>query len=168
MWTTSMGNHRAVRVSQNVGVLIVLVLIVPWWSHIAPVSEWLINTLGLRQDARHLADDIFKRIFLNQNVWILIKISLKFILNGPINNIPALVQIMAWYRPGDKPLYEPMMVSLLMHICVTRPQWVKVEHPLSDSGQWRSNSPYKPCNHSLYFGIIIIPHTDNTQSTGHN
>ena len=43
---------------------------------------------------------------------------------GPINIIPALVQIMAWRRPGDKPLSEPMMVSLLTHICVTRPQWV--------------------------------------------
>ena len=32
---------------------------------------------------------------------------------------------MAWSRPGDKPLSEPMMVSLLTHICVTRPQWVK-------------------------------------------
>ena len=31
---------------------------------------------------------------------------------------------MAWHRPGDKPLFEPMMVSLLTHICVTRPQWV--------------------------------------------
>ena len=32
---------------------------------------------------------------------------------------------MAWRRTGDKPLCEPMMVSLLTHICVTRPQWVK-------------------------------------------
>ena len=47
-----------------------------------------------------------------------------FLTKGPINNIPALVQIMAWCRPGDKPLSEQMMVSLLMHICVTRPQWV--------------------------------------------
>ena len=45
---------------------------------------------------------------------------------GPINNIPALVQIMAWRRSGDKPLFEPMMVSLLTHICVTRPQRVNV------------------------------------------
>ena len=36
-----------------------------------------------------------------------------------------MVQIMAWRRPGDKPLSEPMMVSLLTHICVARPQWVK-------------------------------------------
>ena len=33
---------------------------------------------------------------------------------------------MAWRRPGDKPLSEPMMVSLLTHICVTRPQWVNI------------------------------------------
>ena len=31
---------------------------------------------------------------------------------------------MAWRRPGDKPLSEPMLVSLLKHIYVTRPQWV--------------------------------------------
>ena len=33
---------------------------------------------------------------------------------------------MAWHRPGDKPLSEPMMVSLRMHICVTWPQWLKL------------------------------------------
>ena len=33
---------------------------------------------------------------------------------------------MAWRRPGDKPLSEPMMVNLPTHICVTRPQWVKM------------------------------------------
>ena len=42
----------------------------------------------------------FKYIFLNENVCIYIKISLKFVLNGPINNIPALVEIMAWRRIG--------------------------------------------------------------------
>ena len=41
-----------------------------------------------------------------------------------INNIPALVQIMACRRPGDKPFSEPIMVSLLTHIYVTQPQWV--------------------------------------------
>ena len=38
--------------------------------------------------------------FLNENVSIPIKISLKFVPEGPVNNIPALVQIMAWYQPG--------------------------------------------------------------------
>ena len=73
----------------------------------------------------HFADDRFKCIFLKENVRILIKISLKFVPKGQMNNIPALVQIMAWRRPGDKPLSEPMMVSLL-HICVTLSQWVKL------------------------------------------
>ena len=91
-----------------------------------PVSSDCINSLRLRQNGRHFADDIFKCIFLNKNVWILIKISLKFVPLGPITNIPALVQIMAWCRPGDKPLFGPMMVRLPMYICVTRPQWVKL------------------------------------------
>ena len=55
-----------------------------------------------------------------------IEISLKFVPNGPINNITALVKIMAWRRPGDKPLSEPMMIRLPTPICVTRPQWVKI------------------------------------------
>ena len=84
-----------------------------------------IHTLRLRQNRCHFADIICKCIFLNENVWISINISPKFVPKGLINNIPALVQIMAWHQPGDKPLSEPMMVSLLMHIYVTRPQWVK-------------------------------------------
>ena len=83
-----------------------------------------VNTLRPRQNGRHFADDIFKCIFLNKNAWILLAISLKFASKGPINNIPALVQIMAWRWPGDKPLSESMTVWLLTHICVTRPQWV--------------------------------------------
>ena len=30
---------------------------------------------------------------------------------GPINNILALIQIMAWSQLGDKPLPEPMMTQ---------------------------------------------------------
>ena len=87
--------------------------------------EYTVNTLRPRQNGRHFADDMFKCIFLNENVWIPIEISLKFVPKGSINNNPALFWIMAWRRPGDKPLSEPMMVSSLTHICVTRPQWVK-------------------------------------------
>ena len=83
-----------------------------------------INTLRPRQNGRHFADNIFKCIFLNENVQISIKISLNFVPRGQINNIPALVQVMAWRRPGDKPLLEPMMVNLATHIYVTQPQWV--------------------------------------------
>ena len=84
-----------------------------------------LDTLRQRQNGRHFTDDIFKCIFLNENVWILINISLKFVGKGLIDHISSLVQIMAWRHPGDKPLSEPMMISLPTHICVTRPQWVK-------------------------------------------
>ena len=90
----------------------------PFWSGL--------NTLRPRQNGHRFTEDIFKHIFLNENVRISIWISLKFVLKGPVNNIPALVQIMAWCQPGDKPLSDPMMVRLPMHICVTRPQWVNV------------------------------------------
>ena len=83
------------------------------------------NSLRPRQNERHFTDDIFKCVFVNENVSISIKISLNSVAKGPINNIPTLVQIMACRRPGDKPLSEPMMVNLPSHICVTRPQWVK-------------------------------------------
>ena len=52
----------------------------------------------------------------------MIEISLKFVPKGPINIMPALVQITARHRPGDKPLFEAMRVRLRMHICVTWPQ----------------------------------------------
>ena len=83
-----------------------------------------VNTLRPRQNGHHFADDIFKCIFIYEKFCILLQISMKFVPKGSINNIPALVQIMAWRRAGDKPLSEPMTVSLLTHICVTRPQWV--------------------------------------------
>ena len=50
-----------------------------------------------------ITDDIFKSIF-NESVWISITISLKFIPNGPIEYKSALVQVVAWHRPGEKPL----------------------------------------------------------------
>ena len=75
-----------------------------------------------RDEMDNISQTTFSNIFIfNGNVWISIKISLKFVPKGPIYNIPALVQIMAWRRPGDKPLSEPMMDSLPTHICVTRP-----------------------------------------------
>ena len=79
----------------------------------------LINTLRLTQNGWH-----FKHIFVNENVWIWVNLSPKFVAMGPFKKIPASDQIMAWRRPGDKPLSEPMLVSLPTHICITRPQWV--------------------------------------------
>ena len=103
-----------------------------WWCSV----EWCFNSLRPRQNGRNFQDDIFKCLFLNENVWIPIKISLKFVPKGPSNKILALVQIMAWRRPGDKPLSEPILVSLPTHICVTRPQWVKASF-YSSSATWQ-------------------------------
>ena len=106
------------------------------------------------QNGRPFADDIFKCIFLNEDVWIPNKISLKFIPKGLVNNIPALVLIMAWRRPGDKPLSELMLVRSLTHICVTRPQWVNaVSNEL-----WQT-----PVLHLYmwHLGLIFVTHFSN-------
>ena len=58
----------------------------------------MFNTLRPRQNGRYFADDIFKCMYLNDNVWSLIKMSPMFVPEGPINNIPALVKKVAYYR----------------------------------------------------------------------
>ena len=97
------------------------------WGPYLQIScrDWTFNTLRPRRNGQHFPDNIFKHIFFNENVWISIKSSLKFVPKGPINNIALLVQIMACRLVGAKPLSELMMVMLPMHICVTRPLWVK-------------------------------------------
>ena len=93
------------------------------------MSQWLkwhVTLLGITllvsftHQGRDKTAAVFQ-IFLIENAWFSIKISLKFVPRGPVNNISAL----AWHQPGNKLLSEPMMVSLLMHIHVTRSQWVK-------------------------------------------
>ena len=63
-----------------------------------------------------------------------LKIHWTFVPMGPINNILALVQMMVWHWPGDKPLSKPMLVKIPKHICVTQPQRVKN----ANSHQWTS------------------------------
>ena len=113
--------------------------------HSAPQYPQHFNTLRQRQSGRHFADDIFKCIFLNENVWTAIEISLKFVSKGPINFIPALVQKMARCRSGNKPLSEPMMVSSLTHICVTRPEWVKYS---GSQQQWYETANVIPAQYN--------------------
>ena len=88
---------------------------IPWMMHTVRdlLGFVVVNTLSPKQNGRHFVDDTFKCIFLNKNVRILIKISLKFVPKGPINNIPALVKIMA-----DQVRSRP-------HISVARPQWAQ-------------------------------------------
>ena len=88
------------------------------------VSEWVHSTmiygvsivLSLNsslpgQNGRHLTDDIFRCIFVNEKFCVLVKISLKFVHKGPVDNHQALVKIMAWRRLGDKPLSELMLIQ---------------------------------------------------------
>ena len=104
-------------------------------THFVQASMYPVNTLRLRQNDHPFADDTFKRIFLDENV----RISLKFVLRGPIDNIPALVQIMAWRRSSNKPLSEPMMVNSLTHICITQSQWVNVTYEKKDK-KWHEHA----------------------------
>ena len=89
------------------------------------VPMTLLTHWGQDKIAHQFSDDIFKCIFLKKDILISIKISLKSVPKVPINKIPSLVQIMAWCPLGNKPLSEPMLVSLVMHLCVTWPKWVK-------------------------------------------
>ena len=90
-------------------------LVAQWHLYRVRVSG-LRNILRPRQSGCHFTGDIFKCIFMNKNIWILFNISLKFVPRFRINNISALVQIMAWCRPGDNPLSEQMRASLLYHV----------------------------------------------------
>ena len=107
------------------------------------------------------------QMLFNENIPISINFSLKFVPKGPINNIPASVQIMAWRRPCDKPLSEPMMVSLLTHICVTRPQWgnknPRTQKGILDGGSysWNQLSRYYDA-YPIYSNMYSIVLTENT------
>ena len=108
-------------------------------------SSLSINTLRQRHNERHFSDDIFSYICLNEYVWFPITISLKFVPTGVINNIPALVQIMAWRLPGDKPSSESIMVSSLTHI-VSRGKMEhggKMEHRVFWKNHTRRGSIFK-------------------------
>ena len=86
-------------------------------------TVYAIDAFGTRKNGRRFPDDICRCIFLKEIVWIAIEISLKFVAKVQINNIPALVRMMAWRRPCDKHLNQ-WCHDLLTHICVTRPQQV--------------------------------------------
>ena len=100
-------------------------LINPSWNREIPTINWYFlvyflwgpllltwfNSSPPGQNGPHFRDDILKGISMNEKICILIRISLKFVPKGPINNIPALVQMMAWRRSGDKPLSEPMLTQ---------------------------------------------------------
>ena len=81
----------------------------PWLS--IPFRLPGLTHLPLAKKAAILADDIFKCSLLNENDRISIQISLKFVPRNPIDNKPAMIQVMAWRWIGDKPLPAPMMAQ---------------------------------------------------------
>ena len=99
------------------------------WDILYPWDRSAFNTLKPRRNIRHFADDIFKYICINENVWILNTIWLKFVPKGSIDNNTELVQIMASRQSGDKLLFESMMAYVDDAICVPRPQWVNAYFP---------------------------------------
>ena len=71
----------------------------------------ILNSSLHGQNDRHFADDIFKCIFMNENICTSIQFSLKSVPKHPTINKTALVQVMAWRRSGDKPLLEPIPIQ---------------------------------------------------------
>ena len=84
----------------------------------------LLTHWGRDKMAATLIDDIFKCNFVNENVLISIRTPLNFVPKGPIDNKSSLVQVMAWCRQATSHYLNQWWLSLLMHICVTWPQWV--------------------------------------------
>ena len=74
---------------------------------VSNICEILVNSSLPEHNGHPFTDNIFKCIFMNETFCVLIRIPLKFIPIGSIISIP---------------LSEPMVASLLTHVCVTRPQ----------------------------------------------
>ena len=80
-----------------------------------------LTQLPLDKMAAILADVLFKCIFMNENDRI------TFVPMSPIDNMPALVQLMAWRRTGDKPLSEPMLTRFTDAYMRHKGRWVNRE-----------------------------------------
>ena len=79
-----------------------------------------INMYRPEQTGRPFGNDIVKPIFMNPHHYVLIKISQKFVPGCPVENKPALVQVIAWRQPGDEPLPEPILMadwSIYIYMC---------------------------------------------------
>ena len=75
------------------------------------------------QNGRYLADIILKCIFLSENIWMSVKISLMIVCECPTDNEATLVWVLAWCRICDKPLYQQILNWFTeVHMCVTRSQ----------------------------------------------
>ena len=88
------------------------------------------------QDGRHFAEGIFRCISMNEEFSVLIRISLKFVPKGPIDNNPALVKIMGWWQA----IIWTNADRIHLHICVAlggdELMWVNASTCLSKLKHW--------------------------------
>ena len=93
-------------------------------NHHTAVFCFRLNSFPPRQNGYHFADDIFKRIFLNENVSVSIQFSVKFGPKGPLNQ--------HWFRSwlvacSARSHYLGQWCQIsLTHKSSTRGRWVKV------------------------------------------
>ena len=117
----------------------------------------MIHVLRQIQNGRYFPHDIFKCIFVNEKVWISIKISLDFVPKRQINNITTLVQIMAWRRTGN--IRHPSSVRYAKIFQL----WNNLSTVLF---QWHRSGAWTHC-HLVLFNVIILQYRV-TAWTGYN
>ena len=83
----------------------------------------VVSTHWSRDKISAISQTTFSNAYPWMQCLISITLSRKFLSQGQMDNIPALVLIMVYRRQGDKPLFEPTIFVLLTHIGVTRSQW---------------------------------------------
>ena len=108
-----------------------------------------VNSSPPGQYGRHFPNDISRCLLMNEKFCILIKVSPKFVPKCPIDNNPALVQIMAWHQIGARPLSEPMLTDSLTHVCGTRGWWV--------NSSWHSDTYGVGDLSQHWFGNSLLP-----------
>ena len=115
------------------------------------MSIWLTRWGWDKVDA--ISETKFSNAFPCMNMFEFPRLKFHWSLFPRVNNMPALVQAMAWRRSGDKPLSEPMMVSLPTPICVSRPQWIN-HLPLINKRQMFHDISPNCIRHSWWVNVM--------------
>ena len=119
--------------------------------HVDSEETSFFTTWRWRQNGRNCADDIFKRSLLKEDVYISIKFQLSFVPKGPCNNVPALVQIMAWHRSSHylnrwkfTDAYMRHSASMNWYCCIVfHSRWLHCENH-DDVIKWKTFSALLP------------------------
>ena len=181
-WTNAWANNRDAgdmrcnRAHYDVIVMIIRVFVtlkpkIPCMM-LASTMSAIFNTLRSKQNGRHFAGDISLFMFLYENCCIWIKMSLKIVTKILFNNMPALLQIIAWHQRRLAGLYlNQWWRSLPMHLCVTWPQWVRILILSYYACTLYLTSYiadiYKTCVSLFYFELICRRRADISSHSGH-